>query len=322
MNIQLKKISDHYICSIWKEIYDKNIIWYKLENLQEIKLEGINGLIVQENPLRLTKQRKININGIAEKGHSFNFSKVSNHEVITEFQISDKKFPQTICVKIIVNIAPIHYYHSLIIPNSHLINDQNASLDGLLTCYHFLMNIETNRKLYIGFNHIGSFSSVNHEHYHIFFYEEKLLIDQILNKPVIINHPKWRYKFIQKYEDYFIPCLIVQIEPSNYENVIVELMDFFNHFKSSMDFSYNFIMRKKFDGCEMIIFTKKYMNEPLVIDINCEYTISSAFLELCGFIVIKDFKALDYLNENKLIESIRSTCMKIEDILNNDCFIT
>lgn len=107
----------------------------------------------------------------------FNFTKVKDSEVLFELKKTDKCSTATKpghCV--VINVSPLEYCNALLVPSLADCLPQVLSPDGLMLAIDAVL-LSSSPALRVGFNSLGGFASVNHQHYHLYYLEHRLHLE-------------------------------------------------------------------------------------------------------------------------------------------------
>jgi len=96
---------------------------------------------------------------------AFNFTKVTEAEIIGEVEWPDRENEAHIHSDIIANVSPCADAHVLIVPQRDLLHPQYMTQDLLLAGLHIL-SLSTKKDFRLVFNSLCAFATVNHFHYH------------------------------------------------------------------------------------------------------------------------------------------------------------
>ena len=117
---------------------------------------------------------------------------------------------------IIINNSPIELGHILLLPQMYTCNKQVLNLNAvrLATDVSLLTN---SNGLFIGFNSLGAYASVNHLHLHAYYCGNKLMTDRAGSNqfPLPIQNVKTADSLTSRLwmidESYFFPAFVVQL---------------------------------------------------------------------------------------------------------------
>lgn len=143
--------------------------WYDLDDLTSRQLTGRFGFVVQLNAKRDTLRRPPDtIQDIRQPfdEEKFNFTKVGGDEILLRRNED----------VVAVNVSPIEDCHSLVIPKVNDRLPQILTRDGL----NFALDIffeSGSPDFRAGFNSLGAFASVNHQHLHIYYLRYRLYLE-------------------------------------------------------------------------------------------------------------------------------------------------
>ncbi|CAG2112897.1 unnamed protein product, partial [Medioppia subpectinata] len=113
-------------------------------------------------------------------GQRFNFTRIGAEEYLFNVQSSDGQLSGAV----IVNQSPIEYCNALLVPRLADCRPQVLTSDGLLLAAS-LVAMSGRRSLRAGFNSLGAMASVNHQHFHLYYYDHPMLIETL---PISTDH--------------------------------------------------------------------------------------------------------------------------------------
>lgn len=180
--------------SAWVERMQRGLFRYHLGHLQTRILPGPARLVAQLNVERGQQRRKPQeILSIKQDFDPklFNFNKANPCE--TMFEILKHEVPESVnengftkgC-KMVVNVSPLEFGHSLIIP------EPNQCYPQVLTPHSIQVGIEcvllsSDPGFRVGFNSLGAFASVNHLHLHAYYLNYELAIESAPAESVLAD---------------------------------------------------------------------------------------------------------------------------------------
>lgn len=170
---------------------------YNIDHILTRIIPGPKGYVGQLNTLRATERRKPqDISSVSQPYNpdKFNFTWVKAKEVMFDLRNVTKRSkakangeeaqhqgdgaPEEADMthRLIVNVSPMEYGHCLLVPQIHEKRPQvlthtalKMAVETLLLCKH--------RGTRLGFNSLFALSSVNHLHFHMYFFTYEALID-------------------------------------------------------------------------------------------------------------------------------------------------
>lgn len=165
----------------------RGLFRYHLGALETRILPGQARLVAQLNIARGQQRRKPQeILSIRQdfNPNVFNFNKANPGETI--FELTNQEMPAsevTKCCKMMVNVSPLEFGHSLIVPEPRQCHPQ------VLTPHSIQVGIEcvllsADPGFRVGFNSLGAFASVNHLHLHGYYLDHELAVERAHAAPV------------------------------------------------------------------------------------------------------------------------------------------
>ncbi|KAG6802074.1 GDP-D-glucose phosphorylase 1 [Apis mellifera caucasica] len=154
----------------------KNKIFRYILNIKESKiLKGKYHFLIQLNIDRGYKRRSPeDIISMKQpfNNKQFNFTKIKSEEQIMNLGSIDKDDI------IAINVSPIEYCHSLLLPQ------RNKQLPQVITKYSLfkaieLFSLSSSLYLRVAFNSLCAYASVNHLHWHLYYLKWRMLLEYI-----------------------------------------------------------------------------------------------------------------------------------------------
>uniref|UniRef100_V5IF92 GDP-D-glucose phosphorylase 1 n=1 Tax=Ixodes ricinus TaxID=34613 RepID=V5IF92_IXORI len=210
---------DRLLRSRWDDAMEKGHFWYRLDKLETRILPGKYRFVAQLNIKRAQERRKPqHVSSVVMPFNPdlFNFTKVKDSEVLFELRKTDKCFTATKpghCV--VINVSPLEYCNSLLVPNLADCLPQVLSPDGLMLAIDAVL-LSSSPALRVGFNSLGGFASVNHQHYHLYYLEHRLHLETAR-----VTHIFGEYHELQ---DYPAEGFAFQVSRENKEAVVRHIM--------------------------------------------------------------------------------------------------
>ncbi|XP_046455938.1 GDP-D-glucose phosphorylase 1-like [Daphnia pulex] len=186
---------DSLLKNQWEIAAEAGVCRYRLTNLQTKILPGKYGFVAQLNSDRATQRRlPQNLQKVNSPfdGTLFNFNKVPAQEVLlkpgnkaaaaaaTSGKIKDNEATDAV---VIINVSPLEFGNSLLVPNVTANIPQRITQEGLDLLVR-LMLLSTDVNLKAGFNSPGGYASVNHQHYHLYYLRERLYLETAAVEPI------------------------------------------------------------------------------------------------------------------------------------------
>ncbi|XP_076664742.1 GDP-D-glucose phosphorylase 1 isoform X2 [Andrena cerasifolii] len=166
---------DDVIKEKWEAAQIKGVFRYTL-NIQDSKiLDGKYQFLAQLNTDRGHKRRSPeNITSMIQSfdEKSFNFTKLTPEETIMDLNNGDGNDI------IAVNVSPMEYCHSLLLPQ------RNRRLPQIVTKYSLgkaieMFSLSSSSYVRMVFNSLCAFASVNHLHWHLYYLNSRMLLEHI-----------------------------------------------------------------------------------------------------------------------------------------------
>lgn len=140
-------------------------------------------------------------------------------------------------------------------------------------------------------------ASVNHQHWHVYYYKEKIKIEQLpIENNLLMNWP--------------IQAVVYQIEELtiNTINKIVDKISNIIDHCHQVEFGYNLFITRSKDSLKVFLWTRKP-----VIGVK-DNLVNAAFVEFAGLFVCKTKELFDRINQEFCIEILESVETKINDV--------
>lgn len=197
-HLEYKQVSlskfDQEIRTKWTDAMNNGYFKYQLTSLQTRIIPGRRGYIAQLNPLRFTERRKPqDIQNINQKfdPNKFNFTKISKQEILlhpvgSHWSASKPVTPSSKSLSdvlkhdenmIIINVSPLEFGHCLIIPQVNQSFPQAITTFGLTLSLECLL-LSKHPGFRVGFNSLCALASVNHQHYHCYYFDQQLPVEK------------------------------------------------------------------------------------------------------------------------------------------------
>ncbi|CAG2179687.1 unnamed protein product, partial [Oppiella nova] len=164
----------------WTEASAKdNVFRYKVteNSLPAKQLSGRYGMIAQLNEGRAVNRRPPQtMRAIRQpfNGQAFNFTRINRQEILFKVESSDGRTSGTV----IVNQSPIEYCNALLVPSLDACRPQVLTTDALELAIS-LVALSGRQSLRVGFNSLGAMASVNHQHFHVYYYDHPMLLESL-----------------------------------------------------------------------------------------------------------------------------------------------
>ncbi|CAF3555629.1 unnamed protein product [Rotaria sordida] len=177
---------DTLLHSEWDRALAQGYFCYKMDHhIKKRILDGDLHYVIELNPNRFEKRRMPDpfeyVNTPFDRS-KFNFNKIKDEEILLSLddeQQIDKHL-------VIINNSPIRLYQVLLVSNRQLEQPQILTVDCLLFGLRFVAS-SAHPFIYIGFNSLCGYASVNHLHLHGIYMPNRLYIQTIKCSPFHIN---------------------------------------------------------------------------------------------------------------------------------------
>ncbi|CAG5118708.1 unnamed protein product, partial [Candidula unifasciata] len=205
---QLSKF-DRELCKRWDEAMAAGVFRYRIDHILTRTIPGRRQYLAQLNTLRATEKRKgQEFTKVSQPFNDavFNFSWVGPEEVI--FNLENRSFSGEEILRsgdcqreatterhtLIVNVSPVEYGHCLLVPEIDSHRPQVLTETSLRVAIETML-LSQHRGLRMGFNSLCGLASVNHLHFHLYYLDHKLLVENIPVLPLagryfeLADHP-------------------------------------------------------------------------------------------------------------------------------------
>ena len=164
----------------WDNACSVGAFWYDLSNVERKKITGTFGLYAQLNTKRFAQRRKPEESTkvvMPFNDAKFNFTKIKEKEVLFTMKDNDSENREA-NHKLIINVSPIEYGHVLLVPNVDMKLPQTLDKEAVKLAAQVCL-LSKHRGLRLGFNSLCALASVNHQHLHAFYINHQLPIDKV-----------------------------------------------------------------------------------------------------------------------------------------------
>ncbi|KAK8405404.1 hypothetical protein O3P69_001743 [Scylla paramamosain] len=209
---------------------------YSVEGVDTKILPGRYGIVAQVNVNRKILRRKPDTILEIEQPvdpNKFNFNKIQSKEVLIELRFlvskqedggikkEEEKDKKPLKATVIINNAPICHTHSLLVPFLDECWPQVLNHQGLATAVHAIL-LSKSPDMRIAFNSLGGYASVNHLHFHLFYFPYTLYSEtaecESLAGPCYV------------FKNHFAPGFVFQLENGDIDKLIKSVMILVNVF--------------------------------------------------------------------------------------------
>ncbi|CAF0939218.1 unnamed protein product [Adineta ricciae] len=170
----------------WDRALTQGLFTFQIDNqIKQRVLDGDLHYIVELNPSRFEKRRMPyafeHVNTPFDS-NKFNFNKINEQEIL--FALDDEQ--QTDKHLVIINNSPIRYYHVLLVPDRQREQTQILTVDSLVFAFRFVLS-SAHPFIYVGFNSLCGFASINHLHLHGLYMPDRIFLQTVKCSPF---HPE------------------------------------------------------------------------------------------------------------------------------------
>ena len=285
----------------WTEAQDKDVFRYKLtENgLPSKVLSGEYQMVAQLNPNRATLRRK------PEDMHSirmpfddqkFNFTRIKSEEVLFRIKSIDGTTEGTV----IINQSPVEFCNSLLVPRLEDKRPQVLTADALRLAISLVAL--SGRPLKAGFNSLGAMASVNHQHFHIYYYDYDMVIERLAIEDNLIK-------------DWPIETLVWDINEINGKQIkecvdrVIKVVDYC--LEEHKNIAHNvFIGRNKTSGIRVFLWTR----DPVFGAKNDKDEINPAICEFSGFFLCKTNEMFEQMDQQLCVRLLSDVKTRNEEV--------
>jgi len=307
----------------WDAAMDAGAFRYGIGHILTRIIPGPKGYVGQLNTLRAIERRKPQeISSVSQPFNpdKFNFTWIKSKEIIFDLRnVTDQGSNKTAengegaktsddCEsrkmsthRLIINVSPMEYGHCLLVPQIYQQNPQvltytalKMAVETLLLCGH--------RGARLGFNSLFALSSVNHLHFHMYYFTHEALVDSCT-----VDHLSGPY-----YEFTALPCpgFAMQLHGTTVEELARAAHKVSNYLYES-DVAHNLFM------CRGTVFGEKRESSNTTIRLfiwprkkfignKSSEEFNVACIELAGHLPIKEENGYQNLTEadvDKIIET-------------------
>lgn len=294
---------------------------YSVDNVETKILPGKYGIVSQINVNRKLMRRKPeNVVDIQQPFNpdKFNFTKIQNKEILMNLQFLSEEPKEDSVLKrnvkeasvileatLIINNAPICHTHSLLVPFLEKCQPQVLNHEGLTTAIHTVL-LSKSTDLRIAFNSLGGFASVNHLHFHLYYFPYTLYTEtaecERLAGPCYI------------FKDHFAPGFVFQLENGDVDQLASSVMAVVNVFLKEKVAHNLFITRGTpletihtkggmYSTVRVVLWARDFAYGAKDVSL-----FATAVCELAGHVPIYSLDQWDTLSENDLLPLITSVC--------------
>uniref|UniRef100_T1JLX4 GDP-D-glucose phosphorylase 1 n=1 Tax=Strigamia maritima TaxID=126957 RepID=T1JLX4_STRMM len=288
----------------WNEAKRKGCFRYDLDNLDTRILAGKFGFLAQLNINRAQQRRHPQtIQSLTQPfDHTqFNFTQIKQDEILFELRRSQMPSPNRHLV--IINVSPLEYCNSLLVPSIDSLKPQILDASGLRLAIETVL-LSASPSFRVGFNSLCAYASVNHYHFHIFY----------LNAPLYLETVSVAYIANDCYEvcDYAVPGFTFQLENGDIDRLVNAVMRVVVQLQSLLVAHNVFITRgAAFGEFNPISYSTVrvflWPREPADDDKD-KTAFNVACCEISGHLPVKEEAAFHSLCEGQVVDALRKAC--------------
>ncbi|XP_033339356.2 GDP-D-glucose phosphorylase 1 isoform X2 [Megalopta genalis] len=174
MQINKEVNFDFILKKKWKEAETKGIFRYILNIKNSKLLSGKYAFLAQLNVDRGHNRRSPeHISSMIQSFDKkrFNFTQISPEEVIIHLDGNEEDI-------IAINISPLEYCHSLLLPERCKCLPQVITKYSLYKALH-IFRLSHDSYIRVAFNSLCAYASVNHLHWHLYYLNHRMLLEHI-----------------------------------------------------------------------------------------------------------------------------------------------
>ncbi|XP_063881355.1 GDP-D-glucose phosphorylase 1-like [Scylla paramamosain] len=301
---------------------------YSVEGVDTKILPGRYGIVAQVNVNRKILRRKPDTILEIEQPvdpNKFNFNKIQSKEVLIELRFlvskqedggikkEEEKDKKPLKATVIINNAPICHTHSLLVPFLDECWPQVLNHQGLATAVHAIL-LSKSPDMRIAFNSLGGYASVNHLHFHLFYFPYTLYSEtaecESLAGPCYV------------FKNHFAPGFVFQLENGDIDKLIKSVMILVNVFLKEKVAHNMFITRgapvesvssseDTYSTVRVMLWARDFMAGAKDVDL-----LNTAACELAGHVPVYSLEHWGALSEEDVLPLITSVCKdKYEAVL-------
>lgn len=296
---------DTTLCRLWDQKMAEGVFRYNLDDVKRKTLPGRFGIQVQLNEKRFTQRRKPETEStqvvMPFDADKFNFTKIKEAEVLMRLKWSGDNGGAEMVEQIVINMAPIEYGHSLILPRCLDCLPQVMTRDAVVVAIHTcLMSLRPG--FVAGFNGLRALASVNHLHIQTMYIEGEL--------PIALACVQHVHKELFVLHEYMVNGFVLQLadvkDVETLSSNVVKITDFLcaNNIPLNMVMSMRKLLQSTSihddgptDKTYVTVFIIPKLPSPGVTD----DAFNNAFLEVAGYIPLKDRVDYDGMCETDVL---------------------
>ncbi|RWS16854.1 GDP-D-glucose phosphorylase 1-like protein [Dinothrombium tinctorium] len=233
--------------------------------------------------------------------NTFNFTKVKNEEILFQIECSDSSERATI----IINCSPIEFGNALMVPRLIDCLPQILTKDSLKLAI-CLICLSGNKSFRLGFNSLGAAASVNHQHWHLYYFDFELQLECIQCENGFLK-------------DWPLPAFVFELKELKLPNInkIVDNVFKYIYHCFEINMAHNLFITRSRNGDVIRIFLWLRLPEFCLKD---DMSINPAFCEFSGFFICKTKVMFEEITEEQCELLMKS--VKIADKTNFPMFLS
>ena len=292
---------DRLLVQKWTEALNKNVFKYEVtqNSLPSKVLNGKYRMIAQLNEGRATLRRKpddMSSIRMPFNDQKFNYTRIKSEEVLFRLKSSDGQMEGTV----VINNSPIEFCNSLLVPKLEDCRPQVLTGDALRLAI-CMVALSARPNLRVGFNSLGAMASVNHQHFHLYYYDYEMLIERLdIENNLLKGWP--------------IDTLVFEIKKICFEEInecvesVLKLVDYC--LKEDKNIAHNiFITRSERSGIRVFVWPR----DP-VFGAKDDSVINPAFCEFTGFFMCKTKDMFHTIDEEFCVQLLSKVNSRVNDL--------
>lgn len=290
---------DSILKTSWKKAMNNGAFNYKLEedSIETKIISGLYGFVAQFNEKRGLLRRKpqsMQSLRMPFNHEKFNFTKIKPEEKLMGISLDGDD--DTVQGDLIINSSPIEYCSSLLVPRL------NDCLPQILTPESLKLAISVlaasgQKSLRLGFNSLGAAASVNHQHWHVYYFKYDLAIE---TTPIVDNIAK----------DWPIQAFAYELSNFNQDS-LKQVVDWCMKITShclNQNIAHNLFLTRNRKGDSIRIFI---WPRPADFATKNDMNVVAAFCEFSGFFICKTPESFTEIDEDFCVRLMKSMNMDL-----------
>lgn len=223
----------------------------------------------------------------------FNFTKIEPNELLFKVKYGDLEH------SVLVNKSPIEFCSSLLVPSLEQCLPQVLTDESLSLAIQVLA-LSDHQSLRLGFNSLGAMASVNHQHWHIYYFFYKLTIEDLPVKDNVL-------------QGWPIPAIVFELNELSDEHisdVVCRAMKIVT-FSINAGIAHNLFLSRTASGSIRLFI---WLVEPRFGAKN-DLNINPAFCEFSGYFICKTTEMFSNIDETMCVKLLHSVTSKHSQVL-------